>query len=78
MDTKNVTKNECLVTIRDAARRLGVSHWGVRRWVNLGVIPVVRLSSRILIRESEIQAIIEHGLVLPQKREGKKPRRNLK
>jgi excisionase family DNA binding protein len=45
----------------DAAQRLGVSEFTVRRRVKEGVIRSVRLGRRLLISESEVERVIREG-----------------
>lgn len=50
---------EKLCTISDAANKLGVHVWALRRAVNNGTIPAYRpFNSRVLVRLSEVVAAI--------------------
>jgi excisionase family DNA binding protein len=50
-----------LHSIRDAAARLAISPWTVRRLANRGELRVVRLGRRLLVSEREIMRVIRHG-----------------
>ena len=51
-----------LIDMRQAARRLGVTEFGVRRWAREGRIPVVRLGKLVRLRQEDVERIAEHGL----------------
>jgi excisionase family DNA binding protein len=62
-------KNETVTTIETqlndletTARRLAVSIWTVRRWCQTGRLASVKLGTRRLITETEIQRAIAEGL----------------
>lgn len=51
---------EKLLTIADAANKLGVHVWALRRAVNNGTIPAYRpFNTRVLVRLSEVVAAID-------------------
>jgi len=52
-----------LLSIKTSAARLSVSPWTIRAWVTQGRIASVKLGSRRLIPESEIDRIISEGSV---------------
>jgi excisionase family DNA binding protein len=56
------TVEERLNDLETTARRLSVSIWTVRRWVQNGRLASVKLGARRLITESEIQRAIIEGL----------------
>lgn len=51
-----------LLTLPEAADRLGISHWTVRRWATSGRIDSVRLGRRRLIPEQAVEKLIINGL----------------
>lgn len=53
---------ERLNDLETTARRLSVSIWTVRRWVQDGRLASVKLGARRLVTESEIQRAITEGL----------------
>ena len=61
-DTKSHGPPEMLHGMDAVARRLSVSIWSIRKWVNKGRLASVRLGGRRLITESEIQRAIAQGL----------------
>lgn len=50
-----------LLSLRDAAKRLGLSIWTLRAWAERGRIATVKLGSRVLVRDAEIQRVIAEG-----------------
>jgi excisionase family DNA binding protein len=46
------------VGVRDAAAMLGVSHWSIRRWIRLGLLPSVKLGRRTVVELSAVQNFI--------------------
>jgi excisionase family DNA binding protein len=65
MSHKAVTQlkpEDHLNDLETTARRLAVSIWTVRRWVQTGQLTSVKLGARRLITESEIQRAITEGL----------------
>lgn len=48
----------CLISIKEAAQRLGISAISAYRWAEAGKIPSVKLGSRRLIPEAAIESII--------------------
>jgi excisionase family DNA binding protein len=55
-----------LLSVFDAAKRLGVSTCTVRRLITLRSIVPVRIGRRVLVSESEIQRIIIPGSPCPK------------
>ncbi len=50
---------EKLWHLKDAASRVGVSHYTLRRWAKLGRVGSVKLSARsIKFRESDLEALV--------------------
>ena len=53
---------EELLSISEAARRLGgVSKWTIHAWLSQGRLQRTKVGSRTMIRESELQKVIEDG-----------------
>ena len=50
-----------LKNINEAGEFLGLSSWTIRRWIQQGKILPVRLGSRVLIEESELERVIREG-----------------
>jgi excisionase family DNA binding protein len=51
-----------LVSVEEAARRLGgISKWTVHAWLSQGRMRRVKVGSRTMIRESELQKVIQDG-----------------
>lgn len=53
--------NDRLHDIREAAARLAISPWSVRRLIDRAELRGVRLGRRLLVSESEIIRVIQHG-----------------
>ena len=49
------------IGVKEAAVRLGVSHWAVRQWIKSGKLPAVRLGRRVLIEPGELERLVEQG-----------------
>jgi excisionase family DNA binding protein len=53
---------ENLLSVEEAARRLGgISKWTLHSWLSQGRLQRTKVGSRTMIRESELQKIIEDG-----------------
>ncbi len=51
-----------LLSVPEAARRLGgVSKWTVHAWLSKGKLQRTKVGGRTMIRESELQKVIEDG-----------------
>ena len=50
-----------LMTIKDAAAQLSLSHWSIRRFIRQGSLRSVRIGRRVLIEMSELDRLIEEG-----------------
>ena len=46
-------RDHCLINIEDAAGRLGVSRRTLWSWIQSGVVPVIRLSTKTIRIDSE-------------------------
>ena len=48
-----------LLTLQQAAERLALAHWTVRKWIASGKFPSVKLSGRaVRVREADVEAFI--------------------
>lgn len=55
-------KMDALLSVEEAARRLGgLSKWTIHGWLSKGKIQRTKVGGRTMIRESELQKIIEDG-----------------
>lgn len=52
---------EQLRSIDETSQRLGVSTFTTRRLIKTGSIKAVRISKRVMVRESEIERVIAQG-----------------
>jgi excisionase family DNA binding protein len=53
---------DALISVNEAARRLGrISKWTVHAWLSQGRLQRTKVGSRTMIRESELQKVIEDG-----------------
>lgn len=53
---------ENLLSVEEAARRLGgISKWTVHAWLSQGKLQRTKVGGRTMIRESELQKVIEDG-----------------
>ena len=53
---------DTLLSVSEAARRLGgISKWTVHAWLSQGKLQRTKVGSRTMIRESELQKVIEEG-----------------
>jgi excisionase family DNA binding protein len=54
--------NDSLISIAEAARRLGgISIWTVRAWLSKGILQRTKVGGRTMIRESELEKVIQEG-----------------
>ena len=61
VQVKGMTNLE-LLSIKESARNLSVSHWTLRAHIKRGAITVVRCGKRILISRAEVARIAREGL----------------
>ncbi len=55
-----------LLRVDEAAKRLGLSPFTVRKWMSDGKLPTVRLSKgAVRVREQDVEAIIAANLSAP-------------
>ncbi len=55
---------DTLLSIPEAAERLGLTHWCIRRWLASGRLAFHRVGARaIRIRQSDLERLIEAGRV---------------
>jgi len=59
---------EALLSVKEFAGRLRVSHWTVHSWLSKGLIVRVKAGSRTLIPESELEKIVRYGAKSPSPR----------
>jgi excisionase family DNA binding protein len=60
-----------LLNVKEAAERLRVSDWTLRRMVRDGLVPVVRLTpGKLLFDPADLQQAIEHAKARPAEAEG--------
>jgi excisionase family DNA binding protein len=53
---------ETLLSVEEAARRLGgISKWTVHAWLSQGRLRRTKVGGRTMIRESELQRVIQDG-----------------
>jgi excisionase family DNA binding protein len=53
---------ERLLSVEEAARALGgISKWTVHAWLSQGKLRRTKVGGRTMIRESELQKVIEEG-----------------
>jgi excisionase family DNA binding protein len=51
-----------LLSVEEAAKRLGgISKWTVHAWLSQGKLERTKVGGRTMIRESELQKVIEDG-----------------
>ncbi len=51
-----------LLSVSEAAKRLGgISKWTLHAWLSKGKLQRTKVGSRTMIRESELQKVIEDG-----------------
>jgi excisionase family DNA binding protein len=53
---------DSLRSIENTAEILGVSPYTVRAWIRRGLLASVKLGTRRLVTESEIQRVMEKGI----------------
>lgn len=54
--------NDALLSVDEAARRLGgISKWTVFAWLSKGKLQRTKVGGRTMVRESELQKVIEEG-----------------
>lgn len=58
-----------LLSVQDAAKRLGgISKWTLHAWLSQGRLQRTKVGGRTMIRESELQKVIEDGGKSPSPR----------
>jgi len=64
---------ENLLSVEEAAKRLGgLSKWTVHAWLSQGRLQRTKVGGRTMIRESELQKVIEEGGKSPSPHNRKK------
>jgi excisionase family DNA binding protein len=62
-------RTDPLLSVDEAARRLGgISKWTVHAWLSQGRLQRTKVGGRTMIRESELEKVIEHGGKSPSSR----------
>jgi excisionase family DNA binding protein len=57
---------EILLSVEETARRLGgISKWTVHAWLSQGKLQRTKVGGRTMIRESELQKVIQDGVKSP-------------
>jgi excisionase family DNA binding protein len=59
---------DSLRSIDNTAEILGVSPYTIRAWIRRGLLASVKLGTRRLVTESEIQRVMENGIETKQKK----------
>lgn len=63
---------ENLLSVEEAAKRLGgLSKWTVHAWLSQGRLQRTKVGGRTMIRESELQKVIEEGGSPPRRAIGR-------
>ena len=63
---------EQLLSVEEVARRLGgISKWTVHAWLSQGRLQRTKVGGRTMIRESELQKVVEEGGRSPSPRRRK-------
>ncbi len=59
---KAIGNLDALISVNEAARRLGgISKWTVHAWLSQGRLQRTKVGGRTMIRESELDKVIEDG-----------------
>jgi excisionase family DNA binding protein len=60
-----------LLSVGEAAKRLGgVSKWTIHSWLSQGKLQRTKVGSRTMVRESELQKVIQEGGKSPGRTRG--------
>lgn len=62
--------NVKMLTIAETAANYGISQYAVRKWVNSGALPAVRIGKKFLINEQVIESFLK-GESVPAPAHGK-------
>ena len=49
------------LSVKDAAAAVGLTHWGIRKFIRQGKLRAVKIGRRILIEPSELQRLVAQG-----------------
>lgn len=52
---------EQLFGVEDAAKKLAISPWTLRAYIQRGTVRTVRIGRRVLLSADELRRIVEHG-----------------
>jgi excisionase family DNA binding protein len=55
-----------LLDLREGAKELRLSIYTLRAWIFQRRIPFVRLGRRVMLRRTDVEKLINDGLVLPK------------
>jgi len=47
------------LTVDEAAHLIGLSHWTIRRWLELGKLTRYKAASRVMVSRPELLALLE-------------------
>lgn len=54
-------EKKLVVSINEAAHMLSLSHWTIRKYINEGMLPYVRIGRRVLLNRSELERLVKEG-----------------
>ena len=61
--------DDLLLSVSEVARRLGgISKWTIHAWLSKGKLQRTKVGGRTMVRESELQKVIEDGGKSPSPR----------
>jgi excisionase family DNA binding protein len=67
-----------LLSVEETARRLGgISKWTVHAWLSQGRLQRTKVGARTMIRESELQKVIQDGGKSPSSKASQKPNNSI-
>ena len=49
------------IGVKEAAARLGLTHWTLRKYIAQGKLRAVRIGRRVLIEPSELERLVAQG-----------------
>ena len=65
---------ESLLSVKEFADRLRVSHWTIHAWLSQGRLTRMKVGSRTLLRESELERVVVDGGKSRSPRKARKPK----
>ena len=54
-------ETKLVLDVKEAAHRLSLSHWTIRKWISTGKITATHLGGRVMIEPRELMRLIEAG-----------------